>query len=131
MSAEWTAGAIVMVRNMTRWYRTVPKLSPNHADALRYVAELREDQRTMLKGLQDLRIDRYTAANFPGKPKNYAALIAEPMYPARAEPYIYSSRRYQIPFGWYGNPIPSTSSTAWVILIADEYDPFGYGGKSN
>ena len=131
MSAEWTAGAIVMVRNMIKRYQAVSKLSPNHADALRYEAELREDERNMLKGLQDLRFDRYTTANFPGKPKNYATLIAEPTKPVRAEPYVYSSRRYRIPFGWYGNPIPSTSSTAWVILVADEYDPFGYGGKPN
>jgi hypothetical protein len=131
MSAEWTAGAIVMVRNMIKRYQTISKLSPDHADALRYESELREDSRTMLKGLQTLRIDRYTAAKFPGKPKNYATLIADPMYPVRAEPYVYSSKRYRIPFGWYGNPIPSTSSTAWAILIADEYDPFGYGGKPN
>jgi hypothetical protein len=131
MSAEWTAGAIVMVRNMIERYRLVPKSSPDYADASRYEAELREDERHMLNGLQELRLDRYAKADFPGKPKNYARLIAEPPKPLRSEPYVYSSRRYRIPFGWYGNPIPSTSSTAWVILIADQFDPFGYGGKPN
>jgi GT2 family glycosyltransferase len=46
-------------------------------------------------------------------------------------PYLYSSRRYLIPFGWYGNPIPSTAASAWVILIADRFDPFGYAGRPN
>jgi hypothetical protein len=27
------------------------------------------------------------------------------------------------------NPIPSTASTASVVMVADDYDPFGYGGK--
>ncbi|MDB6101752.1 MAG: hypothetical protein JWO52_1751 [Gammaproteobacteria bacterium] len=131
MSSEWTAGAIVMVRNMIERYRSVPKSSPDHADALRYEAALREDERHMLDGLQELRLNRYAKADFPGKPGNYARLIVEPTNPVRSEPYVYSSKRYRIPFGWYGNPIPSTSSTAWIILIADEYDPFGYGGKPN
>jgi len=131
MSAEWTAGAIVMVRNMIERYRRVPASSPDHADALRYEAELREDERQMLNGLQELRLDRYAKADFPGKPKNYVRLIAEPRKALRSEPYVYSSRRYRIPFGWYGNPIPSTSSTAWIMVIADEFDPFGYGGKPN
>ncbi len=120
-----------MVRNMIERYRSVPKSSPDHADASRYTAELREDEQNMLKGLQELRLGRYVKADFPGAPQSYAKLILEPPNPVRSEPYVYSSKRYRIPFGWYGNPIPSTSSTAWVILIADEYDPFGYGGKPN
>jgi hypothetical protein len=131
MSTEWTAGAIVMVRNMIERYRSVPSSSPDHADALRYEAELREDEQHMLKALQELRLSRYAKADFPGKPANYARLMVEPTSSVRSEPYLYSSKRYRIPFGWYGNPIPSTSSTAWVILIADGYDPFGYGGKPN
>jgi hypothetical protein len=75
-----------------------------------------------------LRVDRYVAGSFPGKPKNYAKLIAEPRAPLAAQPYLYASSRYRIPFGWYANPLPSTSSTAWILLVADKYDPFLYGG---
>jgi hypothetical protein len=126
LSAEWTAGAITMVRNMIKHYHAVPEESVNHADARQYEQALREDERTMLQGVQALRLDRYTVTEFPGKPEHYSDLIA-----ARTKPYLYASRRYRIPFGWYANPIPSTASTAWVILIADEYDPFGYAGRPN
>jgi hypothetical protein len=77
-----------------------------------------------------LRFDRYIEAALPGKPADYAKLLL-PGGPLRSEPYLYSSRRYRIPFGWYANPLPSLSSTAWAILLADHYDPFGYGGRPN
>jgi hypothetical protein len=125
LSAEWTAGAIVMVRNMIKHYHSLPE-GPNYAGARQYEGELREDERTMLQGIQTLRFDRYVATAFPGKPTDYSNLIVEPL-----KPYLYASKRYRIPFGWYANPVPSTSSTAWIIMIADNYDPFGYGGKSN
>jgi hypothetical protein len=47
------------------------------------------------------------------------------------EPYLYASRRYHIPFGWVANPLPSTAATAWMIMLANSYDPFGYGGAAN
>ena len=84
-----------------------------------------------MAGMQHLQFSRYIKTRFPGKPRDYANLIVEPTSPVRSEPYLYSSRRYLVPFGWYGNPLPSTSSTAWAILVADHYDPFGYGGKPN
>jgi hypothetical protein len=126
LSAEWTAGAITMVRNMIKHYHATPGESANHALARQFEQELREDERTMLQGVQALRLDRYAVTEFPGKPNHYSELIT-----GRTKPYLYASRRYRIPFGWYANPIPSTASTAWVILIADEYDPFGYAGKPN
>jgi hypothetical protein len=126
LSAEWTAGAITMVRNMIEHYHAVSAESVNRAAARQYERELREDERAMLRGIQALRLDRYAVTEFPGKPEHYSDLIT-----GRTKPYLYASRRYRIPFGWYANPIPSTASTAWVILIADEYDPFGYAGKPN
>jgi hypothetical protein len=131
MSAEWTAGAIVMVRNMINYYRSVPTNSPNATQARSFEAQLRQDEGSMILGIQQLRFGRYVQATLPGKPHDYANLIMEPTTPVRSEPYLYSSKRYRIPFGWYGNPIPSTASTAWVILVADDYDPFGYGGSPN
>jgi hypothetical protein len=124
LSAEWTAGAIVMVRNMIQHYRVTPGGAP-------LVAKLAQDEAHMLDGIQQLRFGRYVAASIPGKPPGYASLIVRPATPAGSEPYLYSSRRYFIPFGWYGNPLPSTAASAWVILVADRYDPFGYAGRPN
>jgi hypothetical protein len=131
LSAEWTAGAIVMLRNMIAYYSSLAPGSPAAARARDWVDKLRTDEQALIVGMQHLQFSRYIEAGFPGKPPDYANLIAEPKTPTRSDPYLYSSRRYRVPFGWYGNPLPSTSSTAWAILVADHYDPFGYGGKPN
>jgi hypothetical protein len=131
LSAEWTAGAIVMVRNMIHHYRTIPRSAPQFAQAQMLAAKLAADEARMLDGIQQLRYGRYLTARLPGKPPDYASLIREPATPVRSEPYLYASRRYFIPFGWYANPLPSTAASAWVILIADRYDPFGYAGRPN
>lgn len=131
LSAEWTAGAIVMVRNMIHHYRAVPRNASAFAQAQVFVARLADDESRMIAGIQSLRYERYLRASLPGKPPDYARLITEPATPVKSEPYLYSSRRYFIPFGWYGNPIPSTAASAWVILVADRYDPFGYAGRPN
>ena len=131
LSAEWTAGAIVMVRNMIAYYGSLAAGSPEAARARDWVEGLRADERALVGGMQRLRFSRYLQADFPGKPAGYAELIVEPTSPVRSEPYLYASRRYLIPFGWYANPLPSTCATAWAILVADHYDPFGYGGKPN
>jgi hypothetical protein len=131
LSAEWTAGAIVMVRDMLHHYRAEQRSATESAQAQVFVSKLMADEAHMLAGIQNLRYGRYIQVNVPGKPANYANLIVEPTTPIRSQPYLYSSRRYFIPFGWYGNPIPSTAASAWVILIADRFDPFGYAGRPN
>ncbi|MFZ1984771.1 MAG: hypothetical protein WAU91_10190, partial [Desulfatitalea sp.] len=73
-----------------------------------------------------LRYDRYLATDFPGKPAGYGDLIRP-----QSLPYLYASRRAMIPFGWYANPLPSTCATAWTVLVANSYDPFGYNGQAN
>jgi hypothetical protein len=88
------------------------------------VKALREDEAALLEGVQTLRFDRYMGTAFPGKPADYGNLIVQP-----SKPYLYASKRYQIPFGWYANPLPSTASTGWMIMVADDYDPFAYGGS--
>ncbi|MBI5897526.1 MAG: hypothetical protein HZB24_16445 [Desulfobacterales bacterium] len=123
LSAEWTAGAIVMVRNMRQYYRSAAGGLP---EALRYVESLTGDEQAMLAAIGSLRHDRYADVDFPGKPKEYSALIR-----TKTLPYLYASRRAMIPFGWYANAIPSTCATAWIVLIADDYDPFGYAGRPN
>lgn len=126
LSGEWTAGAITAVRNMIAAYEAVPASSPRAAAARAYVASLRQDEAAMLKGLAALRIDRYAAADMPGKPADYAQLVQ-----LSTKPHLYASRRYRIPFGWFANPLPSTASTAWAVMLANRYDPFGYGGQPN
>jgi hypothetical protein len=126
LSAEWTAGAIVMVRNMIRHYGTGPRSSVDVASAAQYEQRLREDESAMLDAIQSLRLDRYQSTDFPGKPADYQNLIVH-----ASKSYLYASRRYRVPFGWYANPIPSTVSTAWIIMLADDFDPFGYGGAPN
>jgi hypothetical protein len=123
LSSEWTAGAINMIRSMTHYYKLM-KSTSNGATAESYVLKLKEDEMAMLEGVQKLRFDNYVETPFPGKPHNYSKLISQ-----RSNPYLYASRRYLIPFGWYANPIPSTCSTAWIIMLADDYDPFSYGGR--
>lgn len=128
LSAEWTAGAIVMIRSMLRHYRATPGGSPAYARAQEFVRALRADETAMIRGIQELRFDRYVAGSMPGKPGNYRNLVVEPARPLATQPYLYASSRYLIPFGWYANPLPSTCATAWVLLVADDYDPFAYGG---
>jgi len=116
MSAEWTAGAITAVRNMIAAYGAEPK----------YLASLKRDEAAMLAAMNALRVDRYAETGFPGKPPTYGKLV-----PMETKPYLYASRRYHIPFGWYANPLPSTASTAWMIMVANSYDPFGFAGRPN
>jgi hypothetical protein len=126
MSAEWTAGAINAVRNMISAYGAEAPSSSHYSAAQKYLAALKQDEAAMLKAIATLRIDRYPATDFPGTPPGYAKLIG-----LKTKPYLYASKRYHIPFGWHANPLPSTASTAWVIMIADSYDPFGFGGAPN
>jgi len=130
LSAEWTAGAIVAVRNMIDCYRAIPARSGDSVRAQAQVAALRADEEAMIAGLERMRLSSYVHGHLAGKPPDYARLMAATGR-VQSEPYLYSSRRYLIPFGWYGNPLPSTSSTAWAVLVADRYDPFGYGGRPN
>jgi len=124
LSAEWTAGAIVMVRSMLRYYES----RASDPRAREFVQQLRSDESNMIEGIQALRFDRYVAGSLPGKPSDYAHLTHEAAGPLATQPYLYASTRYLIPFGWYANPLPSTCSTAWILLVADGYDPFVYGG---
>jgi hypothetical protein len=43
--------------------------------------------------------------------------------------YLYSNRRFFIPFGWWANPVPSLMSSAWVLMIDKDYNPFVLGGR--
>jgi len=40
----------------------------------------------------------------------------------------YANKRYFIPFGWWANPVLSTASTGWTVLVDKSYNPFYLGG---
>lgn len=126
LSSEWTAGAINMVRNLIAHYQKTPNTSADYKASTEYVRSLKQDESAMLDALQKLRIDNYINEDFPGKPASYQDLMHQQL-----KPFLYSSKRYFVPFGWYANPLPSTCATAWAIMLADHFDPFGYGGQPN
>jgi len=128
MSAEWTAGAITMLRGLIAHYERVARDAPRYARARAYASALAQDERAMLEAVQALRLDRYRQTAFPGKPEGDAVL---PEGNGGTLPYLYASRRYAIPFGWYANPLPSTCATAWMLMLAAGFDPFGYRGVPN
>ncbi len=128
LSSEWTAGAITLVRSLAAHYGRIAPQAPQYAEARGWLEELRRDEQSMLAGLGRLRLDAYRATPFAGKPPDYERLLPRQ---GDTQPYVYASRRYAIPFGWYANPLPSTCATAWVIMLAAGFDPFGYGGVPN
>jgi hypothetical protein len=41
----------------------------------------------------------------------------------------YANKRYYIPFGWWANPLLSTASTGWAVLVDSNFNPFYLGGQ--
>jgi hypothetical protein len=119
LSAEWTAGAINMVKVMAHQY----------AGNSQYVDSLNADAQSMTSGVMSLRTDNYLgSANeaFPDGPPNYKSLVG---IPSDKLGFLYASKRYFIPFGWYANPLPSSCSTAWMIMLNYDFNPFTLGGS--
>ena len=127
MSAEWTAGAINMVQVMINYYNNYSDFLPNKQAAVKYASDLQADLNSMKQGIENLRMENYNKSNFPGKPGHFDALFPN----EQTQPYLYSSKRYNIPFGWIANPIPSTCSTSWMIMLLNNYNPLAYGGNQN
>lgn len=126
LSAEWTAGAVNAMRNLQRHYQRVAPKSAQFKVAQEYLRSLRQDEAAMLQALQTLRFDVYQRTPFSAQPAELARLV-----PQRYRSYVYASRRYAIPFGWYANPLPSTCATAWMVMLADDFDPLSYAGRTN
>jgi hypothetical protein len=125
LSTEWTAGAITMLRSMIAYYQTISPESSQYWEVQRFLETLKQDEQSMLAAIIKMRVDTYATDDFPGQPEHYHQLL--PI--GQTRPYVYASKRYLIPFGWYANPIPSTCATAWIIMVADGYNPFVYGGR--
>lgn len=132
ISAEWTAGAINMVRCLISQYQEVVKSEEASEEerklAANYVAQLQIDHDSMYRNILTLRNDLYpsTEAYETVIPKNYTSLIP---IPEDKLAFIYANKRYMIPFGWFANPLPSTTSTSWVIMLHYNFNPFILGGK--
>lgn len=124
MSAEWTLGAIGMLKTMELYYE-------QHAQTL--AADIQD----MREGLLHLTTDYYSkspvfAADVPKPPEGLEYLSYEQMvFPkktAQSQGLVYASKRYFIPFGWYANAVPSTASTAWAVMDEYGYNAFAFGG---
>jgi hypothetical protein len=109
VSGEWTAGAIFMCDLISQKY--------NNAIAT-------ADSVSMFNGLQ-----------------TYVANVL-PEYSTKADyqdvgtstgvsSYAYTSQRLYIPFGWYGNAVPSLCSTSWMVMNAFNYNPMCYAGLAS
>lgn len=115
MSTEWTAGAINALESMIAFY---------HSSG-RAVSELEADLASMQQGIQNLRNDKYLAAGFiDATPKENFVTIPSEM----GQGYLYASKRFEIPFGWFANTLPSTTSNAWVLMNKFKYNPFQFAG---
>ncbi|MDH4470332.1 MAG: hypothetical protein QE493_05100 [Verrucomicrobiae bacterium] len=131
LSGEWTAGAITALRALITQYDQVieaGKESPENIEkAQHYVADLRKDHDAMITHIQSLRTDRYAdeKAFNSVRPTNYSSLIN---IPTDKLGYLYASKRYLIPFGWYANPIPSMASTTWAVMLHYNFNPFSVKG---
>ena len=132
LSAEWTAGAINMVRALIVQYEAAASssnYSPSEQSfAAQYVQALLADEKSMANHLGSLRSDTYatTPAFASVCPPDYNNLIP---FPQDKLSYLYASKRYMIPFGWFANPLPSTTSTAWAIMLHYEFNPLTLGGS--
>jgi len=119
MSGEWSAGAINAVHILINYYTHNPGIS-----ALQ-LAKLNADQDSMLVHLLDLRNDKYQATLFQnGVAAGYLSSL-----PKDEKAFFYASSRYYIPFGWYANPLPSTASTSWAVMLSYWFNPFNYQGS--
>lgn len=131
ISAEWTAGAINMIRALITQYNQIatstksPKNQKQRAATI--IADLQKDHASMTKNIMSLRHDNYQTNNAYKnvRPANYGQLMK---IPSNKLSFLYASKRYFIPFGWFANPLPSTTSTAWIIMLNYNFNPFTLGG---
>ena len=109
VSGEWTAGAIFMCDLISQKY--------NNASA-------KADSISMFNGLQT-----YVANVLPqfSTTADYQDVGAS----SGISSYAYTSQRIDIPFGWWGNAVPSLCSTSWMVMNAFNYNPMCYAGLAS
>ena len=81
-----------------------------------------------MRHITSLRHDNYATntAYKAVRPAQYEQLLA---LPENKLSFLYASKRYFSPFGWFANPLPSTTSTAWMIMLDYNFNPFTLGGS--
>lgn len=129
-TAEWTFGAILMCRNLARDYWQMGKQDIARSFAL--------DAESMRAGVESLKvvvsnITTVTTSTNSGSRFTYDPNWANWGSPARTNirtgvAWLYANKRYEIPFGWWANPLPSLASTAWSVMTDRDFDPFILGG---
>ncbi|NNM60278.1 MAG: hypothetical protein HKM04_10765 [Legionellales bacterium] len=136
MSTEWTAGAINMTRALITQYGVIANSSSTSiytpeqkSQAASYITSLTSDEQSMVAHLNTLRTDQYgqSSSSFQDvAPPNYTKLIS---LQSGQLGFVYASKRYDIPFGWWANPLPSTTSVAWPVMLYYNFNPFTLGGS--
>lgn len=107
-SAEWTFGAINMCERAATEYE-----SKGNSD---YAAEMRADAESMRKTI------KRPMTRGPGLEWTGGGLVQED------GSYLYSNKRFFIPWGWYANPVGALCSSSWAVLDEFKYNPFVLGG---
>ncbi|MBH1989202.1 MAG: hypothetical protein I8H75_01490 [Myxococcaceae bacterium] len=125
MSAEWSFGAINFVRALISYY------GDKYPDLL-------TDEQAMVQGVLSLHSDYYATAEAfqvvnndltTGRPANYAQYVPTTSASSEGGWFIYASKRYFIPFGWFSNPLPSLTSTSWGVMTQYGFNPFNPDGN--
>ncbi|OZG72177.1 hypothetical protein BTA51_17670 [Hahella sp. CCB-MM4] len=123
MSGEWTFGAVNMVQMLIKYYLEHPSETVD-------LHQLQADEASMLQNLLKLRTDRYTTDYVEFADSVGPDLQAD--LGDNEQAFLYSSKRTFIPFGWFGNPIPSAASSGWGIFSSYSFNPFAlYGSQTS
>ena len=101
-SAEWGLGAVMMTKALYRHYNDI-----DTEETQNWAKECLSDSVMMRQGIEEMKV-----------------LIEGDCGTA----YKYANIRYEIPFGWWANPIPSLASTSWIVMADTEFNPFELGG---
>lgn len=129
MSAEWTFGAINLVRSLMSYYGSDYAITPG--------TPLNQDEASMVLGVLQLHSDNYPTTDLfqlsgnditTGRPPNYLSYVPTTTINSPGGWFLYASKRYFIPFGWFANPLPSLTSTSWAIMTQYQYNPFNPKG---
>jgi len=107
-SGEWTWSAILLTTRLADEYKKEGKLE--------WAQNLQKDATSMLTQIQK--------AVVPDKDG-----VRQSGGLAQADgSYLYTTKHSFIPWGWFANPIGSTSTTAWAVFKDQSYNPFLLGG---
>jgi hypothetical protein len=115
MTSEWSAGAVTALDSLIAYYESKGAS----------VASLKKDRTDIIAGIEQLSMANYLAANFDNAVQERYFYNMPKQY---GKAYLYASKRFLIPFGWYANPLPSTCANAWVIMNAMKFNPFQFKG---